>query len=189
MPRLSLVNLRDLQSLTLQLVTMILTPLNTVPEQDPISSPEMPFIPHVPPKTDVFASPALGYHFSAPILYTAIPTTSFKSARATISVPFSLQSSTRPSNPTLQFDQAGLIFVLPHPSLPFPSLTQPGGKSASQGNPSAHPKWIKAGIEVWEGNAWGSIVAREQWCDWSTFELSPSTICSDARKLRARTAR
>lgn len=40
-----------------------------------------------------------------------------------------------------------------------------------KGRKQTHPRWIKAGIEVWEGKAWGSIVVREKWSDWSLFEL------------------
>lgn len=154
--------------------TMEFKSLNTVPEQNKIINAQKPFRLYIPPKTDVFASPALGYHFSAPILYTQITTAKFKSARATISVPFKRPSKELQVSPgkALQFDQAGLIFVLPHPSLPKPSLDQPGSKSNSE--TGIHPKWVKAGIEVWEGDAWGSIVARDTWSDWSLFEL-PST--------------
>ncbi|TVY36688.1 Uncharacterized protein LOCC1_G006059 [Lachnellula occidentalis] len=156
---------------------MLLATINTVPSQAPITDTQAPFTLSIPPKTDIFVSPALGYHFSAPIIYTAIATDAFKSTRATISVPFRLPTSNPDSsglNPTLQFDQAGLIFVLPDPSLPNPSRTHPG--SHAEIDTGVHPKWIKAGIEVWEGKAWGSIVVRDKWSDWSLFELPASAL-------------
>jgi len=149
--------------------------LNLASQQAPISNVKKPFTLSVPPKTDIFAAPTLGYHFSAPGIYKPIRTTSFISSRATISIPFDLPNPDTPTN-TLHFDQAGLLFVLPHPSLPDPSLKSPGTKSDTK--MGMHPKWIKAGIEVWEGKAWGSIVVRDKWSDWSLFELPPSAYSS-----------
>ncbi|TVY43883.1 Uncharacterized protein LSUB1_G002035 [Lachnellula subtilissima] len=159
---------------------MLLETVNTVSEQAPIIDTQNSFTLSIPPKTDVFVSPVLGYHFSAPVIYTNIATDSFKSSRATISVPFQLPSpnSESGSNPTIQFDQAGLIFVLPDPSLPKPSRAHPG--SHSEIKTGVHPKWVKAGIEVWEGKAWGSIVVREKWSDWSLFELPASALGAHA---------
>lgn len=127
------------------------------------------FIILTPPHTDIFASPTHGYYFNAPIIYTQLPLLSFAKAKATISVPFtlSLPEPLAAPNPTLQFDQGGLVFILPE--------IGNGVEDLKQGEKESHPRWIKAGIEVWEGRAWGSIVVREKWSDWSLFELEQSS--------------
>jgi len=140
--------------------------LNPDPLQDEIPGQNV-FTLKIPPKTDIFASPTIGYHFSAPIAYKCLPTGNFSKARATVTIPFTLNClpTTRVENPTLQFDQAGLVFVFLDPKFGAPCLANPG--SGKTENP--HPKWIKAGVEVWEGKALGSVVVREKWSDWSLF--------------------
>ncbi|KUJ17150.1 uncharacterized protein LY89DRAFT_685090 [Mollisia scopiformis] len=135
--------------------------LNTVQGQQEASD---KFSILTPPRTDIFASPTHGYHFSAPIIYTQLPILEFGSAKATISIPFTLHSPKEKEveNPTLQFDQGGLVFVFPGAGTEAKDLVQ--------AEKETHPRWIKAGIEVWEGKAWGSIVVREKWSDWSLFE-------------------
>jgi hypothetical protein len=145
--------------------------LNPDPSQDEIHRQNV-FTLKVPPKTDIFASPTIGYHFSAPIAYKCLPTRNFSKARATITMPFTLNClpTTRVENPTLQFDQAGLVFVFLDPKFPAPCLANPvSGKTE---NP--HPKWIKADVEVWEGKTFGSVVVREKWSDWSLFAVPSS---------------
>ena len=142
--------------------------LNTVPQQD-ISRNKVTI--QAPPSTDIFASPTTGYHFSAPVVYITLPLRDFCSAAATIAVPCTLSPSSqeKADNPTLQFDQGGLILALLEKGRPTPTKEAPGGKSD-------HPRWIKAGIEVWEGKAWGSIVVREKWSDWSLFDVDKNSV-------------
>ncbi|CZR66981.1 uncharacterized protein PAC_16880 [Phialocephala subalpina] len=146
--------------------------LNTLKGQESISK---SFTILTPPQTDIFASPTHGYHFSAPILYTTLPLLSFTSSKATISVPFTfgLPNSPTAPNPTLKFDQGGIVFVLPEAGIEVEDMKKM--------KKEAHPRWIKAGIEVWEGKAWGSIVVREKWSDWSLFELSPPSPLGEYR--------
>ena len=102
-----------------------------------------------PRDTDIWNSPQLGYHFTAPITAIALPTQSFHKARVTFSVSWSVLS-----------DQGGLIFVLPSPSNP-----EPNGRNARA--KESFPRWVKAGIEINEGKPNLSVVARDRWSDWS----------------------
>lgn len=98
------------QNLPMSLSKLFL--LSPDPSQDNIHGQSV-FTLKTPPKTDIFASPTNGYHFSAPIAYKCLPTRNFRKARATITIPFTLNClpTTEVGNPTLQFDQAGLVFV------------------------------------------------------------------------------
>lgn len=145
--------------------------LNSAPSQDDIHEQNV-FTLKIPPKTDIFASPTIGYHLSAPIAYRSLPIRNFSKARATITIPFTLNCvpTSGIENPTLQFDQAGLVSVFLDPKLPAPCLANPGSGETEK----PHPKWIKAGVEVWEGKALGSVVVREKWSDWSIFAVANS---------------
>lgn len=142
--------------------------LNAIPGQENSTK---NFTLQTPPKTDIFASPTIGYHFSAPIVYVTLPIREFHSAAATITVPYtlSLLNTAGVNNPTLQFDQGGLVFALLEKDSPIPTKEAPGGKDD-------HPRWIKAGVEIWEGKAWGSIVVREKWSDWSLFDVEKNAV-------------
>ncbi len=142
--------------------------LNAIPSQE--HSKEK-FTLQTPPKTDIFASPTTGYHFSSPIVFVTLPIRDFYSAAASISIPYtlSLPSTVEVSNPTLQFDQGGLVLALLEKDSPLPTKEAPGDKDN-------HPRWIKAGVEVWEGKAWGGVVVREKWSDWSLFDVERNAI-------------
>jgi regulation of enolase protein 1 (concanavalin A-like superfamily) len=101
------------------------------------------------PNTDVYASPKHGYRFNSPTIYHKISPATFHKARLTITLHW-----------TLQYDQGGLILVQP-----VRDTDKPDGKSASK--KAGHPRWVKAGIEVKDGAANISVVARETWADWS----------------------
>jgi regulation of enolase protein 1 (concanavalin A-like superfamily) len=102
-----------------------------------------------PPNTDIYTSPKHGYRFNSPIIYHKLSPSKFSKARITIKL-----------NWTLQFDQGGLILVLP-----AHGTDRPDGMSASV--KEGHPRWIKAGIEAKDGSAHLSVVARETYADWS----------------------
>src|SRR5215469_2848161 len=105
------------------------------------------------PKTDIYAAPSHGYVFSAPIAYRALYTSTFHRAAVTITLRW-----------TLQYDQGGLILIFPQPTAPIPSAESAGQKNM-------HPKWVKAGIEVNDRQPFASIVARDEWADWSLAAL------------------
>lgn len=157
---------------------MALTLLNEASDQSPITDRSSITL-RIPPKTDIYASPSLGFPFSAPIAYTTLPTASLTLARTTISLPLvQPKSHTSDSlNRTQQFDQGGLIFVQPHPSHPSPSAAESG---SDQTTASGHtpPKWVKAGIEFYNGHMRGSVVVRDRWADWSLFEVPQAAFKS-----------
>ena len=113
-------------------------------------------------KTDIYATPIPPTHhtFSAPIVYRQIHLSALKSARVTVTAPW-----------TLQYDQGGLILVLPSSNNPSPD-----GQNAT--SESTHPEWVKAGVEMYEGKPYLSVVGkpRNGWCDWSLSVIPPSSV-------------
>ncbi|EXJ88119.1 hypothetical protein A1O1_05047 [Capronia coronata CBS 617.96] len=105
------------------------------------------------PGTDIYATPLPGarHIFSAPIIHRRLSKASFQSARVTVRSKWSLQ-----------FDQGGLVFIIPSAQAPEPDSSTAQAKET-------HPEWVKAGIEVNDGAAYVSVVAksRDNWCDWS----------------------
>lgn len=81
---------------------------------------------------------------------TTAPLSSFKSAR----VSFLLQ-------PKEQYDQAGLVLSL-RPAT--------GGAAAAAGDPSP-PKWLKTGVEYYNGVPKAATVACDSWADWSLSDV------------------
>jgi uncharacterized protein len=94
------------------------------------------------PATDIWrkVGPPGVHRFNAPILYKSIPVSSFKRARVTVS-----------ANWATQYDQGGLIFVLP----------QADGTK----------KWIKSGIEFYQNKVFVSTVAADRGADMSLAQL------------------
>lgn len=115
------------------------------------------------PKTDIYAAPSHGYVFSAPILYRKVQSSSFHRVRLSIKLQW-----------TLQYDQGGLILIFPSSPGQIPD-----SKNAS--TKEAHPKWVKAGIEINDGQPFLSVVARDEWADWSLSSL-PSHAASGEEK-------
>ncbi|KJZ71356.1 hypothetical protein HIM_09239 [Hirsutella minnesotensis 3608] len=92
------------------------------------------------PDTDIWKKPPSHDVFTAPYRTLAKrPTRSFVSASLTFSAPYAHQ-----------FDQAGLLLIFARPSAP--------------GTPR---KWLKAGVELFDGLPRLSTVACDAWSDWS----------------------
>jgi uncharacterized protein len=95
------------------------------------------------PPTDIWRKPPNIDNFTAPIIYHSIPISSFKSAHVTATGDWK----------TL-YDQGGLHLVLPPK------------KGSSQ------KRWVKSGIEFYQGKPMMSVVAADEWADWSLLPLS-----------------
>ncbi|KAK0643369.1 hypothetical protein B0T16DRAFT_415772 [Cercophora newfieldiana] len=109
------------------------------------------------PSTDIWRKPPHADVWNAS---TASPSSgplqSFVSAKASFSFPWSEQ-----------YDQAGILFSF-----------RPAG---SPSDPSkAPPKWIKTGIEYYNGHPMLSTVTAAPWADWS---VAPLTVSSSATEI------
>jgi regulation of enolase protein 1 (concanavalin A-like superfamily) len=93
--------------------------------------------------TDIWRKPPNLDVFNAPIVSKSIPISSFKSVRVSASGEWS----------TL-YDQGGLVLVLP------------AKKSGTQ------KRWVKTGIEFYNNKPRMSVVAADEWADWSLLPLS-----------------
>ncbi|TVY36787.1 Uncharacterized protein LSUB1_G004138 [Lachnellula subtilissima] len=93
--------------------------------------------------TDVWRKPPNIDNFNAPIIYHSIPISSFKSAHVTAKGEWM----------TL-YDQGGLFLVLP---------PKKGGEQK---------RWIKSGVEFYQGKPMMSVVAADEWADWSLLSLA-----------------
>ncbi|OQV01284.1 hypothetical protein CLAIMM_06667 [Cladophialophora immunda] len=117
------------------------------------------------PGTDIYATPVppIRHVFSAPIVYRRMPKQSFQFAGVTVRCRWAFQ-----------FDQGGLVFVIPRTANP-----EPDARNAQ--NPTQHPEWVKVGFEVNDGAAYVSVVAKshENWCDWSLVPLSSVPASSE----------
>lgn len=89
-----------------------------------------------PPKTDIWRRSDSDDTFNAPYIYRNVPAKSFKSISTTVSGPWKTQ-----------FDQGGLILVLP--------------------NKNGLNRWIKAGIEVFNSKPVLGVVGTDRYSDWS----------------------
>ena len=81
--------------------------------------------------------------FNAPIIYKSVRLQSFQRTRVTVS-----------ANWSRLYDQGGLVFVLP----------------ATAAKPTDQ-KWIKTGIEFYQGATYVSTVAADAWADWSLVQV------------------
>ena len=122
----------------------------------------------IPPGTDIWrASPAIDT-FTAPYQFTTIPFSSFRRARVTVSAAWKTQ-----------YDQGGLMIVFPRAR----SADAGAGTSVKTAEQEAEmekvkgARWIKAGIEFFEGAPQLGVVATDNVSDWS---LSPLVGLSDA---------
>ncbi|KIW09497.1 uncharacterized protein PV09_00374 [Verruconis gallopava] len=119
-----------------------------------------------PPKTDIYAAPAHGYVWTAPILFRKIDTSSFTRARVTLSFVWKTV-----------YDQGGMI-------LAFPTKENPNPDASNANRKELHPQWVKAGIEINDGKPWASTVARENWADWS-LSAPPAGVVQKATDVGA----
>lgn len=112
------------------------------------------------PHTDIAreaGDPKLPPHqFSSPLFKYALPTSSFRSARATIRARDGLP---------LEWDQSGFAFVWPTAELQNPDAEHPGDAKTA-------PLYVKTGIETFQGQTWGSTVANKREIDWSLYPLA-----------------
>jgi regulation of enolase protein 1 (concanavalin A-like superfamily) len=114
------------------------------PSESPAISSTFTLIASAP--TDIWRKPPDLDVFTAPIVYQSLPVSSFLRARVTVSGAWK----------TL-YDQGGLLIVLP-PKKSSPSPQQ--------------KRWVKTGIEFYHGRPFMSVVAADEWADWSLVPLS-----------------
>jgi uncharacterized protein len=82
--------------------------------------------------------------FNAPILYKIIPLSTFKRARITIT-----------GNWSRLYDQGGLVLVLQDPSI----------------SSNKDQRWVKTGIEFYQGEVFVGTVGADRWSDWSLVQV------------------
>lgn len=106
-----------------------------------------------PPGCDIWKKPPSLDAFDGPICYRTVPLATFRRARVTISAEWR----------TL-FDQGGLCLILPQtPDSTTVDITP-------------EKKWIKTGIEVYDGAPHVSSVACDRWADWSLWPLEGGKV-------------
>lgn len=118
--------------------------LNTPTTTPPPSATSFTISPDPSTPTDIWRKPGPPAikTFNAPIIYKAIKPQSFKRAQVTVTATWSKL-----------YDQGGLVFVLP-----------------TAGTEPVDQKWIKTGIEFYNGAAFVSTVAADSWADWSLVQ-------------------
>ncbi|PSS05223.1 hypothetical protein BD289DRAFT_478121 [Coniella lustricola] len=100
------------------------------------------------PRTDIWRKPPTTDIFNGPL-------PSFLSARVSFLLPSQLR----------QYDQAGLLLSL--------RSHQPSSSYSASSSSSSPPKWIKTGVENYNGTPRAATVACDAWADWS---LAPVTL-------------
>ncbi|TKA74213.1 hypothetical protein B0A55_06297 [Friedmanniomyces simplex] len=118
-----------------------------------------------PPKTDIWrpnSTPSADV-LNAPYLYTTLTPTTFTRLRAKVTVPWKTQ-----------FDQGGLLLAFPSPS--------PASSDGGEDGHGQNWRWIKAGIEFFEGKPALGVVATDRFSDWS---LAPMPGPSPAQQQSA----
>lgn len=117
------------------------------------------------PNTDIWRKPPQHIAFNAPTHPTPLsspsnshPLSKFKSARVTFALP--------PLAKLTQYDQAGLLLRLSRTS----EVKEESGKE--EGSQGSQSKWLKTGVEFYEGAPYVSTVGCDAWADWSVVPLS-----------------
>ncbi|KAI0603560.1 hypothetical protein F4775DRAFT_588079 [Biscogniauxia sp. FL1348] len=115
-----------------------------------------PFTQEAQPGTDIWKKPPTTNVWNASITRTATGRLSkFLSARVSFRASW-----------TERYDQAGLLLVPRRAS---------SSSSASPPPPPPPDRWVKAGVEFYEGAPQLSTVCCDRWADWSVAPLSPSS--------------
>ncbi|MCJ1309550.1 hypothetical protein MMC25_003210 [Agyrium rufum] len=99
--------------------------------------------------TDVWRKPPSHDVFNAPYMYKALPISRFKNVRVSAVGEW-----------TTLYDQGGMMIVLP------------ATRSRPDQPPNKQKRWIKTGIEFYQGKPMMSVVAADLWADWSLLPLS-----------------
>ncbi|MCJ1466994.1 hypothetical protein MMC07_005616 [Pseudocyphellaria aurata] len=120
------------------------------PGQAPTPLPD-DFTLNAAPGSDIWKKPPSRDAFDGPICYRTIPLSTFRRARVTVSAEWR----------TL-YDQGGLCLVLP--------------QSQAWTTSAWEKKWVKTGIEVYNGSPHVSTVACDRWADWSLWPLESGTV-------------
>ncbi|KAL8863689.1 MAG: hypothetical protein Q9178_000372 [Gyalolechia marmorata] len=121
---------------------------------------------HTPPQTDIWRKPQpLTNSFNAPRYLTTLPLKQLKSIQVTVKGTWK----------TL-YDQGGLLLIIPPPP--------PSTAAAEAENTAKKQKWIKTGIEYYNGTPHISAVACDRWADWSLLPLPPASSSTDEVKIR-----
>ncbi|KAL8720489.1 MAG: hypothetical protein Q9181_007903 [Wetmoreana brouardii] len=104
------------------------------------------FILRTPSGRDIWRKPPSTDRFDAPLLLRALPLSSFRCARVTVSAQWHTQ-----------YDQGGLVLILPSKT-------------------DKERRWIKTGVEHFENRANISTVACDRWADWSLVPLREESL-------------
>ena len=106
------------------------------------------------PDTDIWRKPPSTFSFNAPILYQTLKLSEFKRARVTVNGPWKAL-----------YDQGGLCLYMPSAN----------GEEKSW-------KWVKTGVEVYEGRPHIGTVACHTWADWSLVELDGNQVTMEIER-------
>lgn len=126
-------------------------PTNTPPPPPP---PET-FTITAPPNSDIWAAPPSTRRFNAPLAHASRgPLQTFTRAGLTLALPPSQGES------LVQYDQGGILLA----------ITRTGEQQQQQ--PSSDTmRWLKTGIEMYEGEPWLTVVGCDRWSDLSMVPL------------------
>ena len=128
------------------------------PLQDPLPA---SFRLTAPPNCDIWRKPPSTNDMNAPFFLQSFPLSTFRAARVTISAQWSTK-----------FDQGGLLLILP----------------GEKGQDRKERKWIKTGVEFYDGRPNLSTVATDRWSDWSLAPIPENSagkvVVEMTRELR-----
>lgn len=127
------------------------------PRQPPPLGEEFTLI--APPGSDIWKKPPSLDVFDGPICYRFLPLSTFRRARVTVAAEWR----------TL-YDQGGLCLILPE-TLDSTKVDRTRAK-----------RWIKTGIEVYNGAPHVSAVACDRWADWSLWPLEGGKVTMEMER-------